>query len=241
MNSGKERDIQQQYYRETATNYDLAHLNQCDEHYFSLCFLISILDFYGIRSILDVGSGTGRVVAHVKGERPDLTIVGLEPVQELRAIGYSKGLTENELVEGDGTALPFRNGEFDMVCSFGVLHHVRTPDVVVAEMLRVAKTAVFISDANNFGQGTKLSRFLKQCLNGVGLWGLANYVKTGGKGYSISEGDGLAYSYSVFNNYPMIEKQCEKVHLLNTQGSGVNFYRSVGHLALLGVKRQCSE
>jgi hypothetical protein len=104
-------------------------------------------------------------------------------------------------------------------------------------MLRVAKKAVFISDANNFGQGRLLARTLKQAINALGLWGLADLVKTGGKGYLCSEGDGLAYSYSVFSDYRQIKAACTRVHLLDTAGGGSNLYRSAAHVALLGIKK----
>lgn len=68
----------------------------------------------------------------------------------------------------------------------------------MSEMLRVAQKAIFISDANNFGQGRFLARTAKQALNALGLWKTVDFIKTKGKGYTISEGDGLAYSYSVF-------------------------------------------
>jgi hypothetical protein len=104
-------------------------------------------------------------------------------------------------------------------------------------MLRVGRRAIFISDANNFGQGGRASRLIKQSINAVGLWPFANVVKTKGKGYTISEGDGLAYSYSVFNDYKQISRRCQSVHMLNTIDAGPNLYRTAPHLALLGIKR----
>ena len=61
-------------------------------------------------------------------------------------------------------------------------------------------------------------------------------IKTKGKGYTLSEGDGLAYSYSVFNNYNLIKKKCRKVHLLNKQNGGHNLYKTSSHIALFGIK-----
>ena len=133
-------------------------------------------------------------------------------------------------------SLAFDDGQFDLVCAFGVLHHIRTPDLAVAEMLRVARRAVFISDANNFGQGSLVWRSVKQCLNALRLWPLANLVKTRGRGYSVTEGDGLAYSYSVFSNYRQLQRACHSVHFFNTLPAGPNLYRTAGHVAVLGVK-----
>lgn len=233
----RETDIQRSYYAETAHKYDAMHLSEGDEHSFALCLMLAAVDFLGIRSVLDIGSGTGRTISHIKRVRPDLVVKGIEPVQELREIGYSKGISAEELIAGDALALPFREGEFDLVCEFAALHHIKTPARAVDEMLRVGKKAVFISDVNNFGSGGFLGRSFKQMLHLFGLWPLADRIKTRGRGYRISEGDGLSYSYSVFSNYAQVRAQCKRVHLLNTTDAGANLYRTASHIALLGIKK----
>jgi ubiquinone/menaquinone biosynthesis C-methylase UbiE len=233
----KQTATQQRYYAQTATRYDAMHLGDV-EHVFALRFLLATLDQFGFNSVLDVGSGTGRVVSFIKEQRPNTRIIGVEPVKRLREMGHAKGISEGELVEGDATRLTFGSGEFDLVCVFGVLHHVRRPAIAVSEMLRVARRAIFISDSNNFGQGSFLARSLKQLIDAVGMWKVADFVKTKGRGYTISEGDGLAYSYSVFNQYRQIRKKCCSIHILNTMNGGVNPYRSAGHVALLALKKQ---
>jgi len=234
-------EIQQQYYERTAAHYDDMHLHRDDEQYFALSYLIGMIEFLQVKSILDIGSGTGRVIRDLKRSHPHLRIVGIEPVKALREIGYSQGLAASELVEGDGNGLQYQSGDFDLVCAFGVLHHIRNPEVTVAEMLRVAGKAVFISDANNFGQGGWLSRTVKQTINFFRLWPLANLVKTRGKGYAVTEGDGVAYSYSLFMNYSLIRAACKSVHLLNTLDAGANLYRTAPHVALLGIKKRLGD
>jgi len=234
-------EMQRAYYAHTAAAYDDMHVREDDEHGFALSFLISAVGQFGIRSILDVGCGTGRALIRIKEALPGIEAVGIEPSAELRAVGHSKGLSKTELVEGDATRLAFGDGSFDLVCEFGVLHHVPEPSKAVAEMLRVARKAIFISDSNNFGQGSSFARLVKQTINGVGLWPVADFVKTKGKGYTFEEGDGLAYSYSVFNNYRQIAKACKSVHLLNTTNGGQNLYRTATHVALLGVKAASEE
>lgn len=236
--SGREEiEMQRRYYAETAAQYDTMHVSERDEHFLALSLLIAAIDFLEIRSILDIGSGTGRAVRYVKKHRPDIRVVGLEPVKELRDIGYRHGLSDSDLIDGDATNLVFHDGDFDLVCEFGVLHHVKEPKLVVSEMLRVAAKAVFISDSNNFGQGSPAWRFIKQLINQLGLWAFVDFLKTKGNGYTVSAGDGIAYSYSVFNNYKQIEAQCSSIHLLNTQGGHFDLYKTAGHLALLGVKK----
>lgn len=236
MPSNDEVAIQRAYYKSTARRYDAAHVHEKDEHYLALRFLDAAIDYYGITSVLDVGAGTGRVALYLKAKHPALKIVSVEPVKELREVGHAKGLSEAELIAGDATKLQFADGAFDLVCEIGILHHVRDPAAVVAEMLRVAKVGIFISDSNNFGQGSFLLRAVKQFLHALGLWKAANWIKTMGKGYQITEGDGLAYSYSVFKNYDQIARVC-RTHILNTAPAGINPYRTAPLVALLGIKK----
>lgn len=231
-----ERELQRSYYAATAERYDDMHLDGGREHQLALEFLVGAIQHLRLTSILDVGSGTGRALLRLREALPAVSVMGVEPVEELRQVGHSKGIAAEDLVDGDATALAFTDGQFDLVCSFGVLHHVERPERAVAEMLRVSRRAVFISDSNNFGQGGTLARFVKQSINACGLWGAANFLKTRGRGYMITEGDGLAYSYSVFNNLPLIRSACENVHLLSTVDAGPNLYRSAGHVAVLGIK-----
>lgn len=237
-NESNDIQIQRDYYSRTAKKYDELHVdgNEKDEHFFALTFLIAALDYFEIQSVLDIGSGTGRAVQYIKKKKPELRVVGVEPVNELRQIGLGKGLMKSELVDGDATKLQSSDGEFDLVCEFGVLHHIKRHELAVSEMLRVARKAIFISDSNNFGQGSFIARSIKQLINRFGLWNVADFIKTKGKGYTISEGDGLAYSYSVFNDYKLIQAQCKKIHLLNTNDGHINPYRTASHIALLGVK-----
>ena len=143
------------------------------------------------RSLLDVGSGTGRALLHLTRKFAASPVVfnGIEPSAALREIAYSKGLSAAQLMDGDALALAFPADSVDVVCSFGVLHHVADHRRAVEEMTRVAKRGVFISDANNMGQGPIRSRFIKQVLRAFGLWRMFDYVRTGFKGYHYSVGD----------------------------------------------------
>lgn len=237
MKVARDVEIQRRFFADIAQRYHEELVPQSDEHFFALSFLAASIDHFQFKSILDIGSGTGRAILYLKERKQDLRIIGIEPVRELREVGYGLGIPRDELIEGDATKLEFDDGEFDLVCEFGVLHHVRQSSVTVSEMLRVARKGIFISDSNNFGDGSFLSRTTKQLLNSLSLWKVADFIKTRGKGYNISEGDGLFYSYSVFNDYKLIKSQCRSVHLLNTKESGVNPYRSASHIALLGIKK----
>ena len=224
-------DIQREYYEKTALDYDQSHLDSDAEHIMALGWLTSIVESQGYESILDIGSGTGRVLRHFKG-RFDTHVVGIEPVEALRHQGHKMGLSGDELVDGNALALDIQDNAFDIVCEFAVLHHIKDHKQAVSEMCRVAKKAVFLSDSNNFGQGAFLKRTVKQAINSVGLWKAYDFLATRGKGYHFSEGDGLYYSYSVFNDIPILKQKFLDVHLMSTQPSGSNLYRSAPHLAV---------
>ena len=229
-------ELQRRYYSRTASRYHAAHVRDPSEHDLALALLLGMLDYFEIQSILDVGSGTGRAILYIRKQRPDIDTIGIEPVAELRAVGHELGVPPELLIDGDATHLAYGDGQFDLVCAFGGLHHIRHPDIVVAEMLRVARKAVFISDVNNFGHGSSWSKFIKQTLRALHLWRVAVYIKTRGKGYMISESDGLTYSYSVFHSGEQIREQCDIIHMMNTAAGGVNPYRTASHVALLGIK-----
>ena len=105
-----------------------------------------------------------------------------------------------------------------MRCEFAVLHHVPDPDSVLEEMLRVSRRAVFLSDDNRFGHGRLLARLLKVGLYKTRLWPVANYVNTMGRGYTVSDGDGLAYSYSVFDSLSRLAGWADRVVVIPTAG-----------------------
>lgn len=229
--------LQRKYYAETAQDYDAMQLAPHDEHQFALSVLSAMIDYHGIRSVLDVGSGTGRALRYLKARHPHVRFVGIEPVEALRHVGHAAGLAAEELTDGDVNALAFADGEFDLVCEFAVLHHVPHPARAVGEMLRVARKAIFISDANNFGQGGKLTRCFKQAINALGLWRAFDWLRTQGRGYHVSAGDGIFYSYSVYNNYRQVRAACQTVHQFNTVDAGISLAGSAPHVVLFGIKQ----
>lgn len=227
--------LQKQYYARTANEYASIHGGE-PEHDLALGIFASSIRFYDGKSVLDVGCGTGRVLRFLQSSAPDLEVRGIEPVPELRQKAYEAGVSKTILTEGDATALSFPSNSFDFVCSFGVMHHLRNPRVAIAEMLRVSRIGVFISDTNCFGCGSLPSRLIRQSINALGLWKAVQWGLTGGKFYKISEGDGVHYSYSLFNDLPFLARHSETLHVMNTLGRGINIYRDCSHLAALAIK-----
>src|SRR5260370_23809871 len=212
-----ERSFHARYYTQTAHLYQQMHVSDGDEHATALRYLGGFLDTLRLVSILDVGTGTGRAIAFVRENNPRVHAVGTELIAALLSQAVEEGqLPPTCLVRGSGYDLPFADKSFDAVCEFGMLHHVKDPNAVIDEMIRVARSAIFLSDSNRFGQGRMFGRYMKLMLARAGLWRAANYLKSGGRAYMISEGDGLSYSYSVFDSFDKLAAWADRVVVVPT-------------------------
>lgn len=91
----------------------------------------------GDERVLDVGTGAGALALALAPFVRE--VVGLDPVRELLDLARERAAPNSEFVEGDGTALPFPDGDFDLAGTHRTLHHVGRPDLVVAELTRVTR------------------------------------------------------------------------------------------------------
>jgi ubiquinone/menaquinone biosynthesis C-methylase UbiE len=207
--------IQETYYTKTASLYDAMHTSrQVDEHYRALKFIDMVCNSLDLRTLVDVGAGTGRGVRFFLERGKE--IKGVEPVKALVRQAELHGVPEGLIAEGTGYCLPFEDNSVDAAFECGVLHHVAEPSRVVSEMMRVSRRAVFLSDSNRFGQGRRAARLLKLVLYKTRIWRIARFIQTRGKMYSISEGDGLGYSYSVFDSYDQLAVWADRLWPIST-------------------------
>jgi ubiquinone/menaquinone biosynthesis C-methylase UbiE len=207
--------LQRKYYTDTAARYEEMHEHEGSGDPTHMEFIVAMLRMLQIRTVLDVGTASGRTLRTLKTAIPELFICGIEPVGALLDQAVARGNTASgPVIQGQGDALPFAGQSFDAVCEFAILHHVADPSKVVSEILRVAKKAVFLSDCNRFGQGPMFLRFVKLILYKTRLWGLFNFVRTRGKGYQVTEGDGVAYSYSVYDSFDQIAEWADRIILI---------------------------
>jgi ubiquinone/menaquinone biosynthesis C-methylase UbiE len=169
------------------------------EHALALRYMFALAKLLDAKTILDVGSGTGRAVKFFLDQ--GLEVRGVEPVPALIQQAVDKHqIPPGTIIPGSGDALPFPDASFDLVCETGVLHHVAQPTNIVEEMVRVARKAVCISDENRFGVGGPLSGVFHYLLYQCRLWPAYRYARTLGKNYSICPEDGVRYSYSVYES-----------------------------------------
>jgi SAM-dependent methyltransferase len=208
---------QQGYYRRMADRYDELHTSSEDEHYVALRHVAAYLQWIGARTVLDTGCGTGRAMRFLHEALPEVHVHGNDPSAELLEIASERhGLPAESLTCAPSDPLPFADASFDAVIATGMLHHVPQPDVVVAEMLRVARLAVFISDDNIYGAGPLANRLAKLGLRRVGLLGVVNTLRRRGRAWYYNDTDGIAWSYSVFDSYNTLRDVCAAVVVLPT-------------------------
>ena len=91
----------------------------------------------GAERALDSGCGTGALAFALAPLVGNVHGVDLSP--ELVAAGRERAPANCELAVGDSTALTFAYGAFDVAGCMRVLHHVRRPELVIAELARVTR------------------------------------------------------------------------------------------------------
>ncbi len=123
------------------------------------------LQFDQVRTVLDAGCGIGhwgQLLAQVLP--PQAQVVGIDPEERSLARARERA-TRFDLAgrfryqQGDVTALPFKDGEFDMVTCQTLLIHLKEPKEGLREMLRVLKPGglLLAAEPNNFASSAVAS------------------------------------------------------------------------------------
>ncbi len=191
------------------------------EHVLALGQVAAYLRAMEAKSVLDTGCGTGLGIRFLKEAIPGIHVHGNDPSRALLDVGIEQhGLDPESLDCCVSDALPYTNGQFDAVVETGMLHHVPEPSIVVGEMLRVARSAVFISDLNIFGAGSLPLRAARLALHRAGLLRRVNRRRRGGNDWYYSQGDGIAWDYSIFSSLDQIRAECAQVFVTPTGNEG---------------------
>ncbi len=92
-------------------------------------------------TVLDIGTGPGRLIVEIARRCPDLKITGLDLSPTMLTLAERNfaraGLQGVELRLGDVTDLPFPSGSFNLVVSTSSFHHWRDPVRGLKECIRV--------------------------------------------------------------------------------------------------------
>lgn len=114
-----------------------SHSQQVSQHAEALLKLIEVK---AGQKYLDLGCGNGAAPIYLAQKYPlDVTGIDIDPDQIRLAEQRSQGMSNIRFQTMDGRRLPFPEGEFDIVSTNKVMHHVPHWSEAVAEMLRVLK------------------------------------------------------------------------------------------------------
>jgi len=91
----------------------------------------------GDERVLDVGTGAGALALALAPFVAQVVGVDVEP--ELRARARERAPANATFAEADATALPFPDASFDLTGSLRTLHHIRRPELALAELARVTE------------------------------------------------------------------------------------------------------
>ena len=89
------------------------------------------------RRILDLGCGTGELLASIRGRWPETVCAGLDLSPRMLEVARRKLGEGAELVQGEAGSLPFREEQFDVVLCTDSFHHYPNPRAVLAQFARV--------------------------------------------------------------------------------------------------------
>ncbi|HEY9739783.1 MAG TPA: class I SAM-dependent methyltransferase [Coleofasciculaceae cyanobacterium] len=106
-----------------------------------------------IAKVLDAGTGTARIPILICQERPQWQITGIDLATSMLQIGLKNvqqaGLEQQVTLElVDAKQLPYSDGQFDMVISNSLIHHLPNPVPFLQELKRVLNPtgAILIRD-----------------------------------------------------------------------------------------------
>jgi SAM-dependent methyltransferase len=88
-------------------------------------------------NFLEIGCGTGFVLAHIRKEFPQLTVAGSEVFSKGLSFA-SERLPGVDLFQMDARQIPFES-EFDVIGAFDVLEHIRDDELVLSQMYRAVR------------------------------------------------------------------------------------------------------
>jgi ubiquinone/menaquinone biosynthesis C-methylase UbiE len=193
------------YYAKTAHLYNSWHSDTSSEssHNYAVRELIRLVERLEATSVLDVCCGTGRATKSILDLGLDAHGIDISP--DLIKLGITElGIPTNCLSVGDATELPFKDGQFDVSCILGALHHTARPRAIIAEMLRVSKLGIVVSD-----EGNHLSGGLKSILVSMGIFEpiyrmLFKRPPRKSRRAISSDGDGPTFIFSVEEVIPQI-------------------------------------
>jgi len=97
------------------------------------------LDLHSGDRLLDIGCGTGALLAVLENRYPNVTFTGVDPTQEMLDVASKRLSKKVEIKQSWAEALPFETETFDVIVSCNMFHYIREPMTALEEMKRVLK------------------------------------------------------------------------------------------------------
>ncbi|MCF6325053.1 MAG: methyltransferase domain-containing protein [Gammaproteobacteria bacterium] len=89
--------------------------------------------------LLDIGCGTGALLAAVEQRYPETVLAGIDPTSEMLDVAGERLSNRVQLQQGWASTLPFADDTFDLIVSCNMFHYIREPMVALKEMKRILK------------------------------------------------------------------------------------------------------
>ncbi len=89
--------------------------------------------------VLDLGCGTGALLASLAGGAADADLTGIDLSGEMLEVARGRKRPPMRLIQGSAEDLPFAAEAFDAVVSTSVFHYFRRPAVALGEIRRVLR------------------------------------------------------------------------------------------------------
>jgi ubiquinone/menaquinone biosynthesis C-methylase UbiE len=128
--------------------------------------------------VLDVGCGPGALARHLARQGCAVVGVDADPAMVARAEELAAGLPGAEFRQGSVLALPFADGEFDLVTATNVVFLLPEPAAGLREMARVCKPGgrvAMLNPAARLSEATARAYAAEAGLNEVDTISLTNW------------------------------------------------------------------
>jgi ubiquinone/menaquinone biosynthesis C-methylase UbiE len=106
------------------------------------------------KTILEIGTGKGHLTTALAQKFSKVVTVDIDPEEQRIAslnLEYTGLKDKVNFILSDGNPLPFKKQSFDAVVSAFTFHHLEEPNQVLAEMIKLTKDQLIISDFNAYG------------------------------------------------------------------------------------------
>ncbi len=97
------------------------------------------IELHSGEHLLDIGCGTGALLAAIEKRYPDIVLAGIDPTQEMLNIADQRLSKKVHIELSWAERLPFKDEMFDVIVFCSMFHYIREPIVVLKEGIRVLK------------------------------------------------------------------------------------------------------